>query len=83
MPMRNARTTTRRQCNTMSNTGEVIVITGAGQGIGAAIATMAANKGYRVCINYLHSAETANQVLAEITDSGGRGIAVAADVGSE
>ncbi|HEY6644372.1 SDR family oxidoreductase [Povalibacter sp.] len=61
----------------------VILITGASRGIGAATVRLAAQRGYAVCVNYRSSAEAARTLVAEIEQSGGRAIAVAADVALE
>ncbi len=60
-----------------------MVITGASRGIGAATAYLAAERGYAVCVNYLHNREAAKKVIDEIEQRGGKAIAVAADVASE
>lgn len=60
-----------------------ILITGAGRGIGAATARLAAERGYAVCVNYRANEDTANQVVRDITGAGGRAIAVKADVARE
>ena len=60
-----------------------MVITGASRGIGAATAYLAAERGYAVCVNYLHNQEAAKKVIDEIEQQGGKAIAVAADVASE
>jgi NAD(P)-dependent dehydrogenase (short-subunit alcohol dehydrogenase family) len=62
---------------------KVAVITGAGRGIGAATARLAAERGYAVCVNYLRNRAAADAVVKEIEKAGGKAIAVAADVGSE
>jgi NAD(P)-dependent dehydrogenase (short-subunit alcohol dehydrogenase family) len=62
---------------------KVIIITGGSRGIGAATATLAAKKGYSVCLTYLHNQEAANKVVNSIEQLGGKAIAVAADVVSE
>lgn len=59
------------------------MVTGAGSGIGAATARLAAQKGYEVCVNYLHRREAAESVVAAIRSDGGRAIPVQADVGNE
>jgi NAD(P)-dependent dehydrogenase (short-subunit alcohol dehydrogenase family) len=59
---------------------KVLIVTGAGRGIGAAIARMGAREGYAVCVNYAASAAAAESVAAEIRAGGGRAIAVQADV---
>jgi len=62
---------------------KVIIITGASRGIGAATARLAAENGYSVCVNYRANKDAATAVVAEIQRSGGKAIAVAADVGLE
>jgi NAD(P)-dependent dehydrogenase (short-subunit alcohol dehydrogenase family) len=59
---------------------KVLIVTGAGRGIGAAIARMGAREGYAVCVNYAASAAAAESVAAEIRAGGGRAIAVQTDV---
>lgn len=66
----------------MTNT-KVLLVTGAGRGIGAATALLAAARGYAVCVNYLNNQAAAESVVAAITQAGGRAIAVAADVAQE
>ena len=60
---------------------DVVVVTGAARGIGAATAILAASRGYRVCVNYLRDAASADAVAAAIADGGGTAITVQADVG--
>lgn len=62
---------------------KVILITGASRGIGAATATLAAAKGYAVCVNYCTNKAAADDVVSEIQKQGGRAMAVQADVGQE
>ena len=62
---------------------KIIVITGASRGIGAATAYLATERGYAVCVNYLHNQKAANRVVAQIEKLGRKAIAVAADVASE
>jgi NAD(P)-dependent dehydrogenase (short-subunit alcohol dehydrogenase family) len=66
----------RRQMN------EVIVITGASRGIGAATARLAAERGYHVCVNYRARESEANALVQELSRST-RAIAVRADVSVE
>lgn len=60
-----------------------MLITGASQGIGAAVARRAAALGYAVCVNYRRSQAQALAVVEDIQGQGGRAIAVEADVSSE
>jgi NAD(P)-dependent dehydrogenase (short-subunit alcohol dehydrogenase family) len=60
--------------------GGAMIVTGAGRGIGAATARLAAARGYAVCINYRRDREAAERLAREI---GGNAIAVAADVAEE
>ena len=62
---------------------KVAVITGGSRGIGAATARLAARRGYAVCVNYRADEAAADQVVAQITDGGGRAIAVRGDVAIE
>jgi NAD(P)-dependent dehydrogenase (short-subunit alcohol dehydrogenase family) len=59
---------------------EVVVITGAGRGIGAATALAAARQGYAVGVNYRRDAAAAAAVVERIRAEGGRALAVEADV---
>lgn len=62
---------------------KIMIITGSSRGIGAATACLAAERGYAICVNYLHQQEAANQIVNSIKQIGGRAIAVAADIASE
>ena len=61
----------------------VMVVTGAGRGIGAAIARLAGKDGWDVAVNYSRSAERAEQVASEIRAGGRKAIAIQADVSVE
>jgi NAD(P)-dependent dehydrogenase (short-subunit alcohol dehydrogenase family) len=67
----------------MRKTALIALITGASRGIGAATARLAAGHGYAVCVNYRQDRAAAAAVVADIERTGGRAIAVAADVSSE
>ena len=63
--------------------GQVVLVTGASRGIGAATANEFARHGAQVVVNYRADREGAESVAAEITQSGGRAVLMQADVGSE
>lgn len=58
----------------------VAIVTGAGRGIGSAIAKGLAAEGAAVVVNYSRSAAAAHQVAAEICAAGGKAVPVQADV---
>ena len=60
--------------------GKVALVTGAGRGIGRAIALMLAGKGALVLVNYNGSRERALETVDEIRQAGGRAEAVCCDV---
>src|SRR5690242_19685788 len=60
-----------------------IVITGGSRGIGAATATLAAERGYCVAFSYRANRDAAETVVRSIAEAGGEAIAVQADVASE
>jgi 3-oxoacyl-[acyl-carrier protein] reductase len=62
--------------------GRVVIITGAGQGIGRAYALRAAREGARVVVAEIQ-ADRGEQTAAEIRAAGGEAIAVATDVADE
>jgi NAD(P)-dependent dehydrogenase (short-subunit alcohol dehydrogenase family) len=62
---------------------KVVLVTGAGRGIGAAIARAAGQAGYRVAVNYSRSKDAAEGVVRDIVAAGGEAIAVQGDVASE
>jgi len=61
----------------------IVIVTGGSRGIGAATARLAATRGYAVCVNYRSNIGAADQVVSAITRSGGRAIAVQADLSVE
>jgi 3-oxoacyl-[acyl-carrier protein] reductase len=60
--------------------GKVVVVTGGGRGIGAAISRVLAREGASVAVNYSASQDRAERVTGEIREAGGRAVAVRADV---
>jgi 3-oxoacyl-[acyl-carrier protein] reductase len=60
--------------------GKVAVVTGASKGIGAGIAKQFAAEGASVAVNYSSDSKGADRVAQAIIDSGGRAIAIRADV---
>jgi NAD(P)-dependent dehydrogenase (short-subunit alcohol dehydrogenase family) len=61
----------------------VLLVTGASRGIGAATARLAAQGGWAVAVNYTANALAADEVVRAIRATGGRAIAVQADVADE
>ena len=65
---------------TLSLQDQCAIITGASTGIGAAIATAYAQAGANVVINYEAGTALPDELLTKITASGGKAIAVEADI---
>lgn len=63
--------------------GKVAIVTGASKGIGAGIAKAFAEEGASVVVNYAGDKQGATNVVNEITEKGGKAIAVHADVSTE
>ena len=59
---------------------KVLLVTGGGRGIGAAVARLAAGRGYDVCLTYLGDAARSEGTAAAVRDAGGRALALRADV---
>lgn len=60
-----------------------VLITGGSRGIGAATASLAAQRGYTVCLTYRHNQAAADALVASIRAYGGRATALRADVSNE
>src|SRR5690606_35261518 len=67
----------------MPQSDKVMIVTGASRGIGAAVALLAARRGYAVCVNYRNRRDAADEVVRAIEADGGRAVAVGADVADE
>lgn len=61
----------------------VMIVTGASRGIGAATAVMAAARGFSVCVNYARNKQAADSVVDQIRSGGGDAFAIAGDVSVE
>ena len=62
---------------------KILLITGAGRGIGAATARLAAARGYDVAVNYLRDEKAANDVVSAVKAAGQRAVAIQGDVAIE
>ncbi|MBC7938014.1 MAG: SDR family oxidoreductase [Rhizobacter sp.] len=60
--------------------GKIAIVTGGARDIGRAASVKLAAAGAKVCVNYLHNQEQANETVAMIKAAGGEAIAVQADV---
>jgi len=67
----------------MSSNDNIVLITGASRGIGAATARLFAKNNYKICINYRKDLDSASYLANEIIQSGGQCITVQADVSVE
>jgi NAD(P)-dependent dehydrogenase (short-subunit alcohol dehydrogenase family) len=61
----------------------ILLITGAGRGIGAATARLAAARGYDVAVNYLRDEKAANDVVGAVKAAGRRAVAIQGDMAVE
>jgi NAD(P)-dependent dehydrogenase (short-subunit alcohol dehydrogenase family) len=69
--------------DTLKTLPAAVLVTGASRGIGAATALALASRGHAVCVNYSQDADGAARVVNKIVASGGRAIALQADVSDE
>ncbi|PVH86741.1 putative Tetrahydroxynaphthalene reductase [Cadophora sp. DSE1049] len=60
--------------------GKIALVTGSGRGIGREMALELGRRGAKVVVNYAHSSEAADEVVAEIVKSGSEAIAIQANV---
>jgi NAD(P)-dependent dehydrogenase (short-subunit alcohol dehydrogenase family) len=63
--------------------GQVMIVNGGSQGIGEAVARLAAGRGYAVALTYQSNRTMAEKVVADITAAGGTAIAVQAEMAEE
>jgi NAD(P)-dependent dehydrogenase (short-subunit alcohol dehydrogenase family) len=62
---------------------QVMIVTGGSQGIGEAVARLAAARGFAVALTYQSNQALADAVVADITGAGGKAIAVCAEMADE
>ena len=62
---------------------KVLLITGASRGIGAETARLAAQRGYSLCLNYLHSEEATHKIAESLSGDGHQVMTFQANVGVE
>jgi len=62
---------------------DVVIVTGASSGIGAATARLLGAAGASVVVNYRSSEGLAAKVVADVIAAGGRAVAIGADMGNE
>lgn len=61
----------------------VLLVTGGSRGIGAAVAALAAKRGYDVAVNYHQDERSAAAIVEAVRSTGVRGLAIKADVAVE
>lgn len=66
--------------STPAQSSGVVIVTGGSRGIGHAISSLLAREGHAVAINYAANAAPAEELARTITASGGRALAIRADV---
>lgn len=60
-----------------------LIVTGASRGIGAAVATLAGERGYAVAVNFATGETEAAKVVEKIVAAGGSAVAIQADIAHE
>jgi NAD(P)-dependent dehydrogenase (short-subunit alcohol dehydrogenase family) len=68
---------------TSADNKRVIIVTGAGRGIGAATARLLGSQGYPVAVNFVKNEDAAAAVVREIVSAGGKALAIRADISQE
>jgi glucose 1-dehydrogenase len=63
--------------------GQTALVTGANSGIGAAIVKTMAAAGANACVNYISNQDAAEEIVREIKDTGGKAVAIKADISKE
>lgn len=63
--------------------GQTAIVTGAGSGIGKAIAIQMAGEGAQMVVNYISNADEAQEVVDAIKTAGGDAVKIKADVSNE
>jgi NAD(P)-dependent dehydrogenase (short-subunit alcohol dehydrogenase family) len=61
----------------------VLLVTGGGRGIGAAVAVLAAQRGFDVAVNYREDERAASAIVEAVRSNGVRALAIKADVAVE
>lgn len=67
----------------MPNHGPVVIVTGAGRGIGAAVARLAGARGYAVTVNFVQDERAAHDVVRDVERADARACAIQGDVSHE
>jgi len=68
---------------TLLHSPKIMIVTGGSRGIGAAVAHLAAEQGYAVCVGFLNHPEAAADVVSSLRQLGAKAMAVRADVAIE
>jgi NAD(P)-dependent dehydrogenase (short-subunit alcohol dehydrogenase family) len=68
---------------TSKKVSDTLIVTGASRGIGAAVARLAAERGYGVAVNFATGAGEAAALVRQIISAGGRAVAIQADISRE